>query len=245
MNDGDQDARAALGEAQILFEDNHLLALSKPAGLLTQAARAGDDNLLDRARELLRRRGDKPGKVYVGLVHRLDRNVTGVVLLARTSKAAGRLSRAFAAGGVDKRYVAVVEGRVAEGGELRHRLGPRPGERGVRVSPDGKPALLSYRVVAVEGGRSLLLVRLHTGRKHQIRAQLAVAGHPVLGDLLYGHATPHVRRPALHAMGLRLEHRVRHTELVLRAPLPADMAGLLAAWALPATPPWPIGEGQE
>ena len=103
-----------LEPSAVIYEDNHLLVVNKAAGLLTQASEAGEDCLLERAREYIRVRYDKPGKAFMGLVHRLDRNVSGVVVLARTSKAASRLSKAFAKRSVDKRYLALVEGRAAE-----------------------------------------------------------------------------------------------------------------------------------
>jgi len=208
------------------------LALDKPAGLLTQAARAGDDNLLDRAKAFIRASCGKTGNVYLGLVHRLDRNVSGVVVLARTSKAARRMSEAFAARQVDKRYLAWVEGETAPGARLRHLLAPRQGERGVCEAADGKEATLEYRTLAQSRGRSLLAVRLETGRKHQIRAQLALAGHPIVGDPLYGRFDRGLGRPALHSARLWLAHPVRDRKLDLRAPLPEDLRRALTAGGL-------------
>jgi 23S rRNA pseudouridine1911/1915/1917 synthase len=224
------EAERALGDLGILYEDNHLLAVDKPAGLLSQAAHAGDDCVLERAREYLRVRYDKPGRVFVGLVHRLDRNVSGVLLLARTSKAASRLSRAFAAREMDKHYLAIVTGEPPGEAVLVDRLGPRPEGRGVRRDPDGKEARLRYERLACAPGHGLLRVELLTGRKHQIRAQLALAGHPIFGDPLYGEASRSLRRPALHAHRLGLEHPVRRTSLVLRSPAPDVL--LAAAVAL-------------
>ena len=227
VSEADDKAIHALGDVQILFEDNHLLALNKPSGLLTQSAVAGDDNLVDRAREYLRIRYNKPGNVFVGLVHRLDRNVSGVVLLARTSKAAGRLSRAFADRKVDKRYLAVVEGEAAMEAELRDKIAPRAQGRGVERRSDGKQAVLRYRRLGVLAGRSLLEVILMTGRKHQIRAQLAWAGLPLVGDPLYGSRSKTLARPALHAQSLTLEHPVGKSELKLIAGLPDEVSKLV------------------
>ncbi|MGM0574670.1 MAG: RluA family pseudouridine synthase [Myxococcota bacterium] len=231
MEERTRPAEEALGDGGVLFEDNHLLALDKPAGLLTQAARKGDDNLVDRARAYLRLRYDKPGNVFVGLVHRLDRNVSGVVLLARTSKAAGRLTRAFQRREVDKRYIGVAEGEVPESGRLVDRIGRAGGRRVVR-RPDGKEALLTFRRLGVHGGRSLIEVTLLTGRKHQIRAQLAMHGHPLVGDPLYGRRSPAIGRPALHAAALALEHPVRRTPLSLHAPIPDDLARLVTPFGV-------------
>ena len=212
----------------VLYEDNHVLAFDKPAGVLSQAAGPGDDNMLDRVRAYLKVRYDKPGNVFVGLVHRLDRNVSGAMLFARTSKAASRLSAAFKERRVDKRYLALVQGRIAEEeGELVHRLSPNPRGRGVVEHPEGSRARLGYRRLEVRDGMSLLEVALHSGRKHQIRAQLAFCGRPIVGDPLYG--TPHrtIRRPALHASRLGLVHPVRRTDLVVRAALPGDLRSFI------------------
>ncbi|MDP6946715.1 MAG: RNA pseudouridine synthase, partial [Myxococcota bacterium] len=180
----------------------------------------GDDCVVERVREYLRIRYDKPGRVFVGLVHRLDRNVSGVLLLARTSKAASRLSRAFAERRVDKRYLAVVCGHPAAAEELVDTLGPREGTRGVCRDLDGKEARMRYERLVVAPGHALLRVELMTGRKHQIRAQLALAGYPILGDPLYGQALRSLRRPALHAQRLGLEHPVRRVPLALTSPVP-------------------------
>ncbi len=139
----------------VLHEDNHVLVINKPAGLLTQAAQAGDENCLDLARAYIRERYDKKGQVYLGLVHRLDRNVSGAVVFARTSKAASRLSRAFAERRVAKHYLAVVEGKALDEASLEHRLGPRAEGRGVCERDDGKDARLRYRCLARSGARPL------------------------------------------------------------------------------------------
>ncbi len=215
----DQTSRA-LAAKDVLYEDNHLLVVNKAAGLLTQAAQSGDDCLLERAREYVRVRYNKPGKAFMGLVHRLDRNVSGVVVLARTSKAASRLSQAFAKRLVDKRYLALVVGRAADSAELRDVLAPKAQGRGVERSREGKEALLRYTCIARSGGVSLLEVVLMTGRKHQIRAQLAFSGLPLVGDPLYGTASRSLRRPALHASWLSLEHPVRKESCSFHAPLP-------------------------
>jgi 23S rRNA pseudouridine1911/1915/1917 synthase len=217
MNDA---AYQALGDLRILHEDNHLLVVDKPAGLLSQAAVAGDDCVVERARQYLQVRYDKPGRAFVGLVHRLDRNVSGVLLLARTSKAASRLSRAFAERDVDKQYLAVVLGRPEARAELVDGLAPRKGERGVCRDPQGKEARLDYERLVQAPGHALLRVTLMTGRKHQIRAQLAWAGHPIFGDPLYGEACRTLRRPALHAHRLGFLHPVRKTTLAIHADLP-------------------------
>src|SRR4051812_15882164 len=175
----------------ILYEDNHCLAVDKPAGLLTQGDRTGEPTLVDWARESLRTRYHKPGNVFVGLVHRLDRPVSGVVLLARTSKAAARLSEQFRAGTVEKLYWAIVEGVCRdEAGEWVDWLWKDRGRNVVRTVPAGtaaaQEARLAYRVL--EKGRrwTSLELRPITGRSHQLRVQLAARGLPIVGDRKYG-----------------------------------------------------------
>ena len=178
----------------LLYEDNHLLALYKPAGLLVQGDRTGEPSLLNLAKLWLKERYRKPGLVYLGLVHRLDRPVAGVCLFCRTSKAAARLSDQFRRGTVRKEYLAVVLGKPKpEEGRLVHHLERLP-ERSSRVvpalSPRSQEARLSYKVLDSTGGTSLVAIELETGRHHQIRLQMAHVGHPLLGDLRYGALAP-------------------------------------------------------
>lgn len=211
---------------EVLYLDNHLLGVVKPSGMLAQGDRTGDADLVTLAKEYLKWRFDRPGNVFVGLVHRLDRPTSGVVVLARTSKAAGRLAEQFRGRGVEKRYLAVVEGRLGAEGEAVD--GIRKGEGGrVEVVPEGAPeakrAALRWRTLAADGGLSLVEVDLLTGRKHQIRAQLAHRGAPVLGDLRYGSRAPFAegRGVALHAHRLVVEHPTRREPVALAAPPPA------------------------
>jgi len=211
-------------EPSVIHEDNHLLALHKPAGLLVQGDRSGDATLVDWARSYLKRKYAKPGNVYVGLVHRLDRNVSGVVLLARTSKAAGRLSARFRDGEVDKTYLAVTLGHPpAAAGELRSWLAAQGDARGVtRIAtepfPGAREGTLAYRVLDERDGLCLVEVRPRTGRRHQIRAQFAQAGCPLLGDVKYGAGERlAARRLGLHALRLALTHPVGGVALELEA----------------------------
>jgi 23S rRNA pseudouridine1911/1915/1917 synthase len=217
---------------EVLFEDNHCLAVNKPSGLLSQGDRTGDPSLVDWAREYLRARYRKPGNVYVGLVHRLDRPTSGVVLLARTSKAAGRLAEQFRAGTIGKVYWAIVEGQ-PEGSEgvWVDRLDKDRGINQVRVTHDpegeGQAARLAYRVLRSGRGLCKLELRPSTGRSHQLRVQLASRGWPIIGDRKYGAA--HVleaadghRRIALHARELSFRHPTRAEEISVVAPVPAD-----------------------
>ena len=205
----------------VLHVDNHLLVVDKPAGMLAQEDATGDADLVTLAKAYLKERFERPGNVFVGLVHRLDRPASGVVVLARTSKAAARLSAQFAGRdeGLDKRYLAVVDGRLDAGGALVDWL--VKGERGtVKRVPEGttgaKRAALTYEVLAVEGHRTLVGVALGTGRAHQIRVQLAGLGTPVTGDLRYGAKTPlgDGRGIALHASRLAFTHPTRPERVV-------------------------------
>ncbi|MCP4571055.1 MAG: RluA family pseudouridine synthase [bacterium] len=211
-------------EPSVIHEDNHLLALGKPAGLLVQGDRSGDPTLLDWARSYLKTKYAKPGNVYVGLVHRLDRNVSGIVLLARTSKAAGRLSTLFRDRKAAKTYLAVTQGHPpTDRGELRSWLATVGDARGVtRIAreefPGAREGVLAYRVLDERGGRCLVEVRPRTGRRHQIRAQFAQAGCPLLGDVKYGApARLPDRRLGLHALRLALAHPVGGAALELEA----------------------------
>lgn len=203
----------------VLHVDNHLLVVDKPAGMLAQGDATGDADLVTLAKAYLKRQFERPGDVFVGLVHRLDRPVSGVVVLARTSKAAARLSAQFAGRGVEKRYLAVVEGRLEGGGERVDWL--VKGERGtVHRVPEGttgaRRAALRWESLAVEGRRTLVGVDLLTGRAHQIRVQLAGLATPVVGDLRYGAKAPlgDGRGIALHATRLAFAHPTARERVV-------------------------------
>ncbi len=207
----------------VLYEDNHLLVLNKPGGVLVQGDRTGDETLLQAAKQYIKEKYQKPGNVFLGLVHRLDRVTSGVVVLARTSKAAARLSDAFRERKVRKSYLAVVHGTPREKeGLLEDQLSWDEKKRRAFVHRSGKPARLRYRVLKSAGDKSLLLVVPETGRKHQIRAQLARAGHPIVGDLKYGSPKKIAdgRAILLHAWRLDLPHPTRREEMTFEAPLP-------------------------
>ncbi|MFN3597931.1 MAG: RluA family pseudouridine synthase [Rubricoccaceae bacterium] len=195
----------------IVHLDNHLLVVVKPAGLLAQADRTGDPDLVSAAKAYLKARFARPGDVFVGLVHRLDRPVSGLVVLARTSKAAARLSAQFRARRPAKRYLALVEGRLAGEGAREDWLRKAEG-RVARVAagtPGARLARLRWRALATDGRRSLVDVDLLTGRAHQVRVQLAALGTPIAGDFRHGARTPFDgRNLALHAYALAFEHPV-------------------------------------
>jgi 23S rRNA pseudouridine1911/1915/1917 synthase len=210
---------------EVLYEDNHLLALSKPAGLPTMGTPDGRPTLLTLAKEYVKQRYRKPGNVYLGVVSRLDAPVTGVVLLARTSKAAARLTEQFRSHSVEKTYWAVVEGVVEPAtGQLADWLGHDERHRRMHVVgpslPGARAARLSYRRLSITAGNSRLEVQLETGRKHQIRLQLAHHGHPILGDRKYGSRLPFPAGIALHARRLAISHPTTGARLEFEAPLP-------------------------
>jgi 23S rRNA pseudouridine1911/1915/1917 synthase len=215
----------------VRYEDNHLLALNKPAGLPTQGDESGDASLVDLAREYLRVKYAKPGNVFVGLVHRLDRPVSGVVALARTSKAAARLSEQFRAGTVEKAYLAVVEGSIGpDEGEWSDRLRKDPSRNVVEVvggGGDGRDARLAFRVLGRSTRTTTVELRPRTGRSHQLRVQLASRGWPIVGDRKYGARSSLLARDgrpriALHALELAFTHPTRREAICVRAPLPSD-----------------------
>jgi 23S rRNA pseudouridine1911/1915/1917 synthase len=220
----------------VLFEDNHCLAVNKPAGLLSQGDASGDSSLVDLATLYLKSRYNKPGNVYVGLLHRLDRPTSGVVLLAKTSKAAGRLSAQFRQGSISKVYWAIVEGTLSEQqGEWVDLLekDPRLNRSGVvdDESSSSKEARVAFHVLERSSRLTKLELRPATGRSHQLRVQLATRGLPILGDRKYGAIQPlkamdgH-RRIALHARQLTFTHPTRPEAISVDAPTPADWPGL-------------------
>ncbi len=211
----------------ILYLDNHLIAVLKPAGLLTQTDHTGDDSLVEKVRQWIRDEYNKPGNIFLGLVHRLDRNVSGVVLFARTSKAASRLSRQFREGTPTKIYRAIVHGTLKEKqATLIHYLRKEKSLKATvfpRETPSAKRAELSYEVIESRENKSLIEVTLATGRFHQIRAQMAFTGHPIMGDVKYGAPDPLANHKiALHAHKLVFSHPVSNEETTLTAPDPDD-----------------------
>ena len=210
---------------EILYEDNHCLAVAKPAGCLSTHF-AGKDETLDRVvKGYLKQKYKKPGKVFLGIVHRLDRPVSGVLLFARTSKAAARLAEQFREGTVEKTYWAVVEGEVQKSsGILENWLKKDPSVGRVDVVPpetaDARKASLHYETKGSHGGLTWLEIRPKTGRTHQLRVQLAYLGHPIYGDAKYGSVHSFGSAIALHARSLVFSHPIRQDPISLTAPLP-------------------------
>lgn len=217
----------------ILFEDNHCLAVAKPSGCLSTHFQ-GKEETLDRAvKAYLKEKYQKPGQVFLGVVHRLDRAVSGVLLFARTSKAAARLSEQFRESTVEKIYWAVVEGEVGRSaGTLEDWLKKDLKTKRVEVVEPGTPkarqALLHYQVRATHGGLTWLEIRPQTGRTHQLRVQLAHHGHPIFGDATYGSVHTFGQAVALHARALTFLHPVRYEPITLIADLPRPWRGRFA-----------------
>ena len=197
-------------ELNVLYEDNHLLVVEKPYGVPSQADESGDDDMLSLCKAYIKHKYDKPGNVYLGLVHRLDRPTSGVMVFARTSKAAARLSAQIRSGSFEKTYLAVLTSCPNnDKGELWHYLKKDSDVRMARIVHEGtsgaKKAGLVYKVAGSQDGLCLVEVRLLTGRYHQIRAQFAYIGCGVYGDMKYG--TRDVKAPlALFAQQVCLNH---------------------------------------
>ncbi|MDX2037309.1 MAG: RluA family pseudouridine synthase [Isosphaeraceae bacterium] len=214
----------------VLFEDNHCLVVDKPAGLLSQGDETGDSSLVDWAKSYLKTKYAKPGEVYLGLIHRLDRPTSGVVLLARTSKAAARLSEQFRTGAVEKVYVAVVEGRLEPDSGTWHDFLAK--DRAANLvstrSNAGEgtvEAVVDFLVVDREPSRTWVELRPRTGRSHQLRVQLASRGLPIVGDRKYGARTNATAsdggpRIALHARDLSFDHPTLRDRITISAPVP-------------------------
>lgn len=221
---------------EILLEDGPLIAVNKPAGLLTQGVPQAQASLESLLKQHLKQTMNKPGNVYLGVPHRLDRPVSGIVVFARNSKAAARLAEQFRERSVQKIYLAITEGvpNPSEGtlvdwllkdADLAHVSVVEQG------TENAKRAVLDYEVIAVKDGRALVRIELQTGRMHQIRVQFASRGWPIVGDAQYG-ASPRdydsvndscgMAFIALHAWRLQLKHPIRYDTVQLEAPLPAN-----------------------
>jgi len=214
---------------QILYEDNHLLVVNKPAMLATMGVAADRESVLTVAKEYIKQKYNKPGNVYLGVVSRLDAPVTRVLLIARTSKAASRLSEQFRLGTVEKIYWAVVAGRIdPPSGLLVNYVRKDERHRKMHVCSadhaEAKEARLRYRTLNSHQQKSLLEVQLETGRKHQIRLQLSHADHSILGDRKYGSAVAFPHGIALHSRLIRFTHPVQKTEVTVTADPPNSWA---------------------
>lgn len=209
---------------EIIYEDNHLLVANKPVGLLSQEDHTGDPDILTLCKEYIKKEYKKPGNVFLGLLHRLDRPVSGVMMFAKTSKAASRISEQIRQRTVKKKYLAVVGGTPPPNGYLTHPLLKDEKTNTVQVvKPNVKGAqeakLMFQRLETVDN-LHLLEVSLITGRPHQIRVQLSEEGYPIWGDQKYGSSNRSV--PALHAYSLKLDHPTLKKQMIFSSNPPEN-----------------------
>ena len=213
---------------RVLYEDNHLIAINKLAGELVQGDESGDRTLADDVKDYLKRKYSKPGNVYLGIPHRLDRPTTGIVIYAKTDKALSRMTALFRTSDVKKTYWAIID-KCPERpeGELIHYITRDAKSNKSFASskdrPGAKLARLSYRVLASSDRYHLIEIDLHTGRHHQIRAQLAALGIHIKGDLKYGAARSNPDGGiSLHARRVSFTHPIKKEEVTITAPPPGD-----------------------
>ena len=217
----------------MLYEDNHIIIVNKEVGEIVQGDKTGDEPLSETVKEWIKTRHDKPGNVFLGVVHRLDRPVSGVVVFAKTSKALTRLNEMFRKGEVHKIYWALVAGKPEPPeGLLTNYL--RTVERNNKTyisdvpTSDTKEARLIYHTIACGDNYSLLEIELLTGRKHQIRAQLSAIGHPIKGDLKYGAKRSNKDAGiSLVAKNIKFVHPVSGKHIDVSAPATSEMQKII------------------
>jgi 23S rRNA pseudouridine1911/1915/1917 synthase len=213
---------------QVLFEDNHLIIINKRPGDIVQGDKTGDRPLSETVKAFLKRKYDKPGNVYLGVVHRLDRPTSGIVVFAKTSKALPRLNKMFAEKEARKTYWAIVKNRPDEPEKklvhwLKRNSKQNKSYANTKEVPESKKAILSYRLIQSLDNYYLLEIDLETGRHHQIRAQFAAIACPIKGDLKYGFNRSNDNGSIhLHAYKLSLTHPVKKEPIEIIAPLPND-----------------------
>lgn len=213
---------------QVLYEDNHLIAINKAAGTLVQGDSTGDECLADMVKAYLKEKYDKQGNVFTGVVHRIDRPVSGVVIFAKTSKALARMNEQFKVRNIKKTYWAVVKNKPnPPEGNLVHYLikdqATNKSKAFVSEKPNTKKAELHYQVIAQSQTYFLVEVQPITGRHHQIRVQLASLSCPIKGDLKYGFDRPNANGSIhLHARSITFNHPTQKNEITLVAPVPND-----------------------
>jgi 23S rRNA pseudouridine1911/1915/1917 synthase len=213
----------------VLYEDNHIIAVNKTVSDLVQKDITGDKALSDKVKEYLRVKYKKPGEVFLGVVHRIDRPVSGIVIFARTSKALSRLNAMFKEGAIDKKYWAIVKDKPPEmSGTLVHYLTRDAAKNksfcSIKPIPSAKRAVLHYVLLAESDRYYLLEVKLETGRHHQIRCQLAYIGCPIKGDLKYGFPRSNENGGiSLHARNISFSHPIKKEPVSITAdPDPGD-----------------------
>lgn len=204
----------------ILYEDNHLLVVEKPINILVQADNTGDLDLLTLLKDNLKKRYNKPGNVYLGLIHRLDRPVGGVMVFAKTSKCASRLSEQVRTHKLRKEYHAVVVGNISAQGELVDKLYKDEKTNMVTVNAKGKESRLIFKKIGYKDNLSLVKIFLETGRSHQIRVQFSSRDYPLYGDQRYNKNSKVGEQIALFASSLSFYHPITKEEMTFSLPLP-------------------------
>lgn len=190
----------------IIYEDNHLLVVEKPINIPVQADDSKDLDFLTMLKDFIKKRDNKPGNVYLGLVHRLDRPVGGIMVFAKTSKCASRLSEQVRTRTLKKTYYAVVEGKIEKEGTFKDYLLKDIKKNIVKVDKNGKEAILNYKLIAYKNNLSLVKINLETGRSHQIRVQFSSRNHALYGDNKYNKNAKVGEQIALFAQQLELVH---------------------------------------
>lgn len=204
----------------IIYEDNHLLVVEKPINIPVQTDESHDLDLLTMLKADLKRRYQKPGNVYLGLVHRLDRPVGGIMVFAKTSKAASRLSEQVRTHQLKKEYYAVVLGKIEEKGHLEDYLLKNEKKNIVTVHPQGKQAILDFTRLQYQKDMSLVKIQLKTGRSHQIRVQFSHHGYPLFGDQKYSKQAKPGQQIALFSHAITFQHPTTKEIMHFSLPLP-------------------------
>ena len=204
----------------VIYEDNHILVVEKPINIPVQLDSSNDKDLLSLLKDYLKKKYNKPGNVYLGLVHRLDRPVGGIMVFAKTSKAASRLNKQMIDGKINKTYLAVVNGTLPNKAILKDRIIKDSKTNIVKISDKGKEASLDYETISKKDELSLVKIHLHTGRSHQIRIQFASRGNSLYGDQKYNKEAKVGQQIALFAKELEFIHPITKEVMKFDLPLP-------------------------
>ncbi|MBL6874129.1 MAG: RluA family pseudouridine synthase [Flavobacteriales bacterium] len=210
----------------VLYEDNHLIAINKKSGDITQGDKTGDIPLSEIVKDFLKKKYDKPGNVYLGTIHRIDRPTTGVIIYAKTSKALSRMNEKFRNNEISKKYWAIVKNKLPKQSDILENYLSKNNKKNksfVTKRKDGKYSKLNYKIIKSLDNYHLYEIKPDTGRHHQIRVQLSNIGSPIKGDLKYGAKRSNKDASiCLHAREIVFEHPVTKEELKITAPAPQN-----------------------